>query len=193
MTGKTSPADVRLYVRFDDSRYGGYDSDRFAHVTAQPLILARDRYGNHELTLHDPDSYGIEDPGAAVRALKGLTVRAQTDGSSHGFYGYEIVYKLDEVPLRTAETMLPVLRRLDKKMTALADRFGRPQDLAGYLAHLADALGLGGQPFMRPLNADEADYEGTGYRAMDADGLRWWIADETAKWRERHGIETPAA
>jgi hypothetical protein len=192
MTSKPDPADVRLYVRFEDSSHGGWDS-KFAHVYARPMILAHDRYGSHELTLHDADSYSIEDPGTAVRALHNLTVSAQTDGSHHGFYGYEVTYTPREVTLRTAETMLPVLRRLDKRMTALADRFGRPQDLAGFLAHLADALGLGGQPFMRPLNAGEADYEGTGYRAMDADGLRWWLADETAKWRERHGIETPAA
>ena len=56
-------------------------------------------------------------------------------------------------------------------MTALSDRFGYPQDLETFLSHLADALGITGQPFVRRVTEDQ-DYEGHGHRSMDADSLR---------------------
>jgi hypothetical protein len=191
MTSKIPMPDVRLSVRFEDdpSSWGS----RYCHVYVTPVILARAEHGRQEYTAWDVDSYSIPEAPASVRALKGLKVRAQMDDStarqpgSAGFYGYRLSFALDEIDLQRAEIILPVLRKIDRKMTALSDRFGHPRDLVTFLGYLTDALGLTGQPFVRTVDA-EHDYEGHGHRSMSIDMLGYWLADETKKWRERHGI-----
>jgi len=136
------------------------------------------------------DSYDIDVP-AAVSALKGLRVKAQIDDHSGRFYGYRVHFDIEQLDLREAERVIPVLRRLDKRMTALADRFGHPRDLTAFLAHLADAMGLSGKSFVRRVT-DDADYEGHGHRSMDADALRYWLDGQAQDWRKRHGIAEPA-
>jgi hypothetical protein len=180
--------DVRLHVRFEDSPYSGYrPGERYAHVYAVPVILARDKYGDQRWDAHDPDSYSVDAPGT-VRAMSGLKIRAQLDDHNRGFYAYRLAYSLDEMDLRKAERAVAVLRRLDKRMTALASQFGHPRDLAAFLAHLAVALvPREPKPFIRRVS-DGRDWEGTGYRSMDPDALRWWLDDQAAKWRDKYGI-----
>jgi len=186
MPRNTQPAaDLRLHVRFEDSPYNSF-GDRYAHVYVMPVVMARGKYGRQEFTAHDVDSCDIDVP-AAVKALKGLRVRAQMDDHSTGWYAYRLHFSIDQLTLDEAERVLPVLRRLERKMTALTDRFGYPRDLETFLARLADAMGLPGKPFVRRVT-DDQDYEGHGHRSMGADDLRWWLNDEVSKWRERHGI-----
>ena len=188
-TAKTT-VDLRLHVRFEDSPYNSF-GDRYSHVHVMPVIMARGKYGRQEFTAWDVDSYELDDVPAPVRALKGLKVRAQMDDHSREFYAYRVMFADADVTLQDAERMLPVLRRLDKKMTALSDRFGYPQNLETFLSHLADALGITGQPFVRRVT-DDQDYEGHGHRSMDTDSLRWWLADQVKTWRERYGIPVRA-
>jgi hypothetical protein len=109
------------------------------------------------------------------------------DDRSGYFYGYRVHFDIDQLTLDEGERALPILRRLDKRMTALSDQFGHPRDLVQFLAHLASALGLTGQPFVTRVN-DDADYEGHGHRSRDVDSLRYWLDDQAKAWRERHGI-----
>jgi hypothetical protein len=191
-TKTTTKPDLRLHVRFEDSPSYGWGS-HYCHVRVMPVIVARASHGDQRYDSWDVDSYSIPEAPASVRALKGLRISAQMDDTSGRFYGYRLGYHDLEVDLRTAETILPVLRRLDKRMTALSDRFGYPQDLVQFLAHLADALGLTGQAFIRTLDAGQADYEGHGQRSMDVDSLRSWLNDQTRAWRDKHHITEPDA
>jgi hypothetical protein len=192
MTKPRTTVYLRLHVRFEDSPYNS-PGDRYSHVYVMPVVMGRGKYGQQEFTAYDVDSYEIDDVPAAVRALKGLRVQAQMDDHSAACYGYRVHFgaEHDQLDLREAERILPVLRRIDRKMTALSDRFGYPRDLETFLSHLADALGITGKPFVRRVT-DGQDYEGTGHRSMDTDALRYWLADETSKWRERHSIPVPA-
>ena len=189
-TTKTT-VDLRLHVRFEDSPYNSF-GDRYSHVYVMPVIMARGKYGRQEFTAWDVDSYELDDVPATVRALKNLRIKAQMDDRNREFYAYRVHFDVDQVDLREAERILPILRRIDKKMTALSDRFGYPRDLETFLSHLADALGITGRPFVRRVT-DDQDYEGHGHRSMDTDSLRWWLADQAREWRERYGIAAPDA
>jgi hypothetical protein len=184
MTTKTT-TDLRLAVRFEDSPYNGWGS-KYAHVYVSPVVMARGKYGDQRYDAHDVDSYDIDVP-ASVSALKGLRVQAQIDDTSGHWYAYRVHFDIDQLDLREAERALPVLRRIDRKMTALSDQFGHPRDLVQFLAHFANALGLSGKPFVTRVT-DDADYEGHGHRSRDVDSLRYWLDDQVKTWRERHGI-----
>jgi len=195
MTTKTIKTDVdlRLFVRVESSNSFG---DRYAHVYVQPVVLARGKFGRQEYDAYDVDSYEIDGVPEGVSALKGLRVKAQMDTSTargaSPWYAYRVHFDGGQVDVREAERILPILRRLDKRMTVLSDRYGYPRDLETFLAHLADALGLTGQPFVRRVDA-EADYEGHGHRSMTVDSLRYWLQDQVKAFRERYGIETADA
>jgi hypothetical protein len=195
MPAKTkTTVDLRLFVRFEDSQHHGWGT-RYSHVYVQPVVLGRDHDGAGKYEAWNVDSYSLEIP-ASVRALAGLTVRAQMDESTAQgpapWYGYRVMFADADVTLADAERMLPILRRIDRKMTALSDRFGYPRDLPGFLAHLADALGLAGKPFVTRVTGD-ADYEGHGHRSRDVDSLRYWLDDCARDWRKRHSIPEPDA
>ena len=179
--------DVRLHVLFEPSPYNGPGMTAYAHVYVQPVVLARAKYGDKRWDAHDPDSYSIDAP-ASVRALAGLRVKAQADNHAdgHSFYAYKVAYDGD-MDLRKMDAAHPVLRRIDKRMTVLADRFGHPRDLPAFLAHLADALlPKTPRPFIRRVE-DGNDFEGTGYRSMDAAGLRYYLDGALAEWRKSAG------
>ena len=184
MTTKTT-TDLRLAVRFEDSPYNSF-GDHYCHVYVMPVVMARGKYGDQRYEAHNVDSYDIDVP-ASVSALKGLRVKAQMDDRSGYFYGYRVHFDIDQITLDEGERALPILRRLDKRMTALSDQFGYPRDIVQFLAHLANAMGLAGKPFVTRVT-DEADYEGHGHRSRDVDSLRYWLDDQAKAWRERHGI-----
>ena len=168
MTTKTT-TDLRLAVRFEDSPYNSF-GDHYCHVYVMPVVMARGKYGDQRYEAHNVDSYDIDVP-ASVSALKGLRVKAQMDDRSGYFYGYRVHFDIDQLTLDEGERALPILRRLDKRMTALSDQFGYPRDIVQFLAHLANAMGLAGKPFVTRVT-DEADYEGHGHRSRDVDSLR---------------------
>ena len=189
MNEKTAPADVRFYVQVTDSDGNCFGGSQYAHFTARAMVLARESHGQSDatypLTLHAPDSYSI--PGNA-RELAGLEITAQMDESSRDWYGWSVHYSRDQVDIRGAEEIVKVLRKITRKMDAIAAEYGRPTDLAAFCAHAVKAITAQGKPFMRPVKP-EHDYESSGYRSMDVDSLRWFIQQETAEWRKLHGIE----
>jgi hypothetical protein len=125
-----------------------------------------------------------------------MRVTSQIDNTSRGFYGIRVEYEPSggTVDLRDVETMLQPLRRVAKGMDKLAETFGRPQDLPAFLAHFAHVLiPKQPRPFMRAVTytGHDDDYEGSGYRSMEPDVMRWWIDDQLKAWRERNGISVP--
>lgn len=133
-----------------------------------------------------------DEPG---RELVDLTVRAQLDPSrtSGEFYGWRPAFKPWELDLDRAESMVKVLRQVDRRLRELSDRFGWPQDLAAFMGHMADAVGATTkQPFARRATGDH-DITGTGYRYMDVDDLRHHLADQGEKWLVKHGYRREMA
>jgi hypothetical protein len=103
------------------------------------------------------------------------------------WYGWRVSYAEPyRVELPEAEAMVTVLRRIDRGMRRLAERYGSPADLAAFMSHLADVLGCRTAAFGRRVTA-EHDFDGTGYRWMDADALRYWLGSETRTWDAAHG------
>lgn len=190
--------DLRIAVRFEHRR-GGYDSadgSHFAHLHAEPVVLARGQYGDRQLSAWNVDSYEIGVIPESVRALKNFRVSGQTGNDSPGhFYGYELAYSPHEVTLRDAERIVTVLRRLDRRLRDLNGQFGYTRDLPEYLARLAAVMlpRKTMNPFVRRLNEGEDDYEGSGHRSMDVDALRWWLEDQVKAWCGYLGIPQPAA
>lgn len=120
--------------------------------------------------------------------LVDLEARAQLDAHSTSMYGWRAEFKPFTVDKAKAESMLKVLRLIDKRLDALAERFGSPQDLADYMARLAEALGATErQCFARHVKGDQ-DMNGTGYRWMDTDYLRHHISTEVTRWRVVKGL-----
>lgn len=131
-----------------------------------------------------------DEPG---RELVGLIMRAQLDRSASDFYGWRPTFKPYEVTLENVDSMRTVLHRIDKRTRALAERFGWPHDLAAYMGHAAETLGVTDrQPFGRRVTGN-SDINGTGWRWMDVDNLRHHIATEAGAWRVKHGYAEPAA
>lgn len=179
MPTKPNP-DARMLVTVKDERS---HSDGYLVFSAEPCVETCVGGG-----LRFPlfNTYN-GDPG---HELTDLRVRAQLDGSCADgeFYGYRAEFQPYSVDLERAQSMVKTLRLIDKRMTALRDRFGYPQDLAGYMAHLVDSLSFD-EPrcFLRRVSAEQ-NMSGTGYREMDTDGLRSWLAHEVNAWRIKHGF-----
>lgn len=126
-----------------------------------------------------------DDPGVE---LVDLTVRAQMDSHSTAFYGWGATFKPYSVNLAKAESMVKVLRSIDKRLAALSERYGYEQDLAAYMARLAEAVGATeSMSFARRVKGEQ-DMNGTGYRWMNTDYLRSWIDTEVKAWRVQRGL-----
>jgi hypothetical protein len=117
------------------------------------------------------------------RGLDNLGVTAQASvgiGTEH-FYGYELEYlEPYTVNARRLDAMSKTMRRLTAKLEKMAATLGSPEDLPAFMARVAVALGITKAPFMVLVDADH-DFQGTGYREMDADTLRYWIGEQLKK------------
>ena len=190
-TSKTTPkADVRFAVTITDSGYA-YDRHTYRHFTASAYVLGTDKYGSTgRPELLSPTDYSVPE---SARALEGLQITAQADSDSmrrpgDEWYGWEISYDRSRIKLADAEEILPVLRKISKRMDALTREMGRPASLAQYCTYAVKALTSERQPFMRKV-PDSQDYEGTGYRSMDADALSYHLQADATEWRKNHGID----
>jgi hypothetical protein len=186
--------DVRWAIGFREAEYHG--GSRYVHITARAMILGRSTVDN-QLGLFDPDSYELP-YRAANRALHGLQVTAQSDQdhmryAGGEFYGWEVGYDRHLVDLAGAEDIVKALRKVNRKMDALTRELGRPATIAQYITYVARAFASGdsSRVFVRYVGEDN-DYEGTGYRSMDADDLAGHIWNQCAEWRKRYGVEVLA-
>jgi hypothetical protein len=174
MTVKTENIRMLVTVAERDS----YGSDHYLHFTGRLVVQ------------HDGELRGADRYAERERGLQDLTVTAQRDTSAKHFYGFEVSYREPySVRLEDAELMVKVLRKIRRRMDQLREKWGYPTDIAMFAAHAMSALTAAPQPFLRRV-PPERDFAGTGYHAMNADGLRWFVADEVAKWEKERGIRS---
>lgn len=189
---KVPAPDVRFAVTIADSDGNRYGGTQYRNFAARAYILARDKYSDtHAYELHSPDSYSVE--GGKARVLAGLTITAQADDSTMGrpgdeWYAWTVSYDRHRVELRDAEEILPILRKITKRLDKLTAELGRPATLAQFCAYAASAVTPRTNVFMRAIPASQ-DYEATGYRSMDADALSYHLQSDAQEWRKNHGID----
>lgn len=188
---KTIRPDVRLHCAFTDSTGNRYGGSLYAHFEARVVILSPERWGEDKgrIRPHDPDSYEVENPGPD-RELTGFRVTAQIDDHTPEFYGFHVGFEPEHAGLADldqAKRFVRVLTRVERKREALTAEYGYPRNIVQLMTYVASALGLSGQPFTRALG-DQPDIEGSGVRSMNADSLRWWLADQVKAWRVRYGL-----
>jgi hypothetical protein len=192
----TTPApkpDIRFAITISKDEAYAYDSQRYRHFQARAYVLGIDKYGKSQRPeLLDPSDYSVADRDR-TRALAGLVITAQADSDSmkragNEWYGQAVKYDRYTIGLKDAEEMLPVLRKVDRTMRKLSTEFGYPATLVQFCTYAARALTSHRQPFMRAVSADH-DWEGHGYRSMDADALGYHLADDATEWRKNNGIE----
>jgi hypothetical protein len=110
--------------------------------------------------------------------LSGLTFTGQLDtGGSTDFYGQTLAY-MDQysVELADAELMVRTLRRVQRRVATLTEKFGQPADTAAHLALIANAAGATEKScFGRRVSGNAWSYDGNEYRWMDADALRYHL------------------
>lgn len=129
----------------------------------------------------------LADPGAEYADLRieGWIDKDSRDDKDF-YYGHEPleyreVYSIDQ---RRAESMAKTLRRLNKKIETLTNKYGRPTDFAGFLSYLAQAMGVNPRnAFARKVSGRGWSYDDGEYRWMDVDGLRHHLSEKIREWR----------
>ena len=193
MTGTqpTPKPDVRFHVTITDGdTYTG--GTHYRHFAATAYVLAPDKYAESTTpVLQGPDDYGI--PGARAPELKGLVITAQAEENSMAqpgreWYGWTVAYDRHQVTLADAEQMIPVLRKIKRRMDKLTRELGTPATIAQFCTYAASAITPERHAFLRTVPA-ERDYEGTGYQSMDANALAYHVSSDATEWRKNHGID----
>ena len=129
-TSQPTKPDVRFAVTIQDSSGNRYGGTQYRNFAARAYILARDKYrDDHAYELHSPDSYSVE--AGPARVLAGLQITAQADDSTmrkpgDEWYAWTVSFDRSRVELRDAEDMLPVLRKIDKRIAKLTAELGQP-------------------------------------------------------------------
>ncbi len=176
---KRTPPDIRLLVVVQASDSFG---DHYLKFTGHIQVMAPDG-------LHSPGSYATD---YRAPELEGLQVTAQRDPSSRDFYGWSVNFQPYKVALDDAERMVRVLRKAERRMTALTVKYGAPADLPAFAAYLMSDLATCERPYIRRVAHGEPDFEGTGYRTMSVEDLRHWLASQVTEWQKAHGITASA-
>jgi hypothetical protein len=165
--------DIRLLIRIAPENNLG---EQILRYTAMPVIIK-------DGAVSGMGTYG---PGSE---LDDFQVEAWRD-TSHDFYhaqfGYRDVYRIS---LTRAEEMVRILRKVDRKTRQLSVKYGGPESAATTTAYVAEALGITAErPFIRRV-PPEQDYDGTGYRNMNAAELDYHVRSESGKWAKEHGAQ----
>lgn len=114
-----------------------------------------------------------------------LKVEATYTPDGGGWSVYDLCFRdVHSVDQRRAETMVKVLRRVNRALERLREQFGYPKGPAQSAAYLANALGVkGDRPFVRYVK--EMRIDGTNYAHMSADSLADWLREQEAAYLER--------
>jgi len=174
---KAEKPDTRFITNLEDQHCGGFGGS-YLIFTAEVCVQTWEGPRFPSFSTYSPE------PGSE---LTGLVVRAQLDSTAKGFYGFRAEFKPYAVDLGMAESMVKVLRKIERRMSDLATRFGYPADLAAYMGHLASALDASQSHCFGQRVKGDADINGTGYRWMDVDWLRVQTNKEADEWRTKHG------
>ncbi|WP_067481775.1 hypothetical protein [Actinomadura hibisca] len=89
-------------------------------------------------------------------------------------YGDTISFRPYQVELGRAEPMVKTLRRINRGLERLDQQLGRSPDFATSLIRVAHVIGCATfAEYFEELRAD-----GSHYRWMDPDSVRWWITEK---------------
>ena len=124
----------------------------------------------HNGEIRNPPSMGSYWPN---REFCGLTCTAFPDDEGK-LIGWEYVYReIYSIDAETAELMAKTLRHIEKRMKALAQKFGHPQTFAQYVIHFSNAIGT--QTFLKRRNGKSGFYSENEYMEGDAESLIHWV------------------
>lgn len=103
------------------------------------------------------------DHGNGLAHLADLAITAQRDTVAEGYwYALELEYRdVYSVNLEFAEVMVKTLRRAHRQLERLADRFGRPTDLAGFIGQVGDVMKVSQYGWITQrgrINGPESEY-----------------------------------
>ncbi len=191
MSEPTAPKpDIRFAVTITKDTHDSF-GDGYRHFRATACVLGVDKYGSTgRPELLSPTDYSVP---STAKPLAGLQITAQSDSDSmkrpgDEWYAWQVEYGRHTVKLADAEEMLPVLRKISKRIDKLTVEMGYPSTLAQFCTYAVKALTSERQPFMRKV-PDGQDYEGTGYRSMDANALSYHLQSDAQEWRKNHDID----
>jgi hypothetical protein len=169
---------MRLLVTVTDENSLGTPMLRF---TAVPVAFTDDG------TLHSPGSSQAGLP----RELEDFTVEASRDAAYPDiplYPGAAVYRRVYHVDLDRAESIVAVLRKVQRKVAQLAGRYGDATDVAQHAAYVAEAIGITAErPFLRRVELDQ-DFDGTGHRAMSPSELRRWLHGQERAWEQKHHL-----
>lgn len=153
------------------------------YFTAEPAAFCADG------VLYTPGWQTQHDAGLS-EDLSDLIVEATRNYNYKEWSHYPPEFRrLHSVTLARAETMVRVLRRVNKGMRELSERIGRPQSPAQQAAYMATVLGVKGDyPFARYVKEMRPD--GTHYHHMNADSLGEWLHKQEAEYLEKYAVAT---
>lgn len=138
-----------------------------------------------EMTDHGIDypAYPYHPSDPVFPAYDGLVItgQANTDDKGRDFYGWSVEYRnVFSVNLARAQSMVSLLRKVERHLEKLAKVYGSPTTFAEYVGRVADALGANRETPIGIKVSAKDDYNGTGYRWATVDGLRYHLDDITS-------------
>ena len=133
-------------------------------------------YNEHDAGVRNPDLAGFDQDLRPLGSL-GITAYRRPDDESPTWYGQELEYHSPfRVNARQLEFMVKFMRKVNAKLAKLEATWGQPEDLAAFCARAIVAVG--GTPNFGIYHKD-VQMNGTHYRWVDVDGLRWWLEKPT--------------
>jgi hypothetical protein len=118
--------------------------------------------------------------GSATGELTGFEVTAILDSDHERAWCFGYQYALTIVDLRRAETVVRVLRKVEKGMSKAQQQFGYPDTLHGYLLHVAYALGI--KRFLVRSDDGQPFANGARYLTHNTPSIASWITRQEATY-----------
>lgn len=165
--------DIRFIVSTKTT--ANFDDSRYLHVTANVVVVTAEGIRNPLF-----DSYANEGAGH----LDGYQVTAQMDNTSNRFYGFRADFgDLYRVGLKRAESMVKVLRKIDRHLAKLDVKYGYVTDVSAFAARVADAIGSTDAHCFGIKSTNGWSHDDSGYRWLDTDGLRGHLDQQVKEWQ----------
>lgn len=184
MTAHDNP-ELRLLITIKDGRKDNLSSNyvtfhaEFCYPSPEP------RFG--EVRFFIDSGYSFEFPGLRFY-LPNLAVTAQADTDNDSpWYAVNVEYSQPHsVGLAQAEKMVATLRKIERGVHRLEDRFGRAQDVTQTVAYLSQVVGVERYGWRTKLGNFNVPNE---YRwTTDIENVRYHINDSLARARKREDV-----
>lgn len=168
-------SNVKFYLQSKRENYG----------EPSLLVSLHPAYLTEEGAPRNPQWEGLVRNGLDELASFEISARY---GESFGWYGWQAEFRdVYCVDLPRAESMVRVLRTVQRKLAAQDKAYGSPPDFPTYCARVAKAVGatLDGSTFGLPAPRGETIWaSGERYRWTDVDSLRYRINDLVTQFQK---------